>query len=317
MGTKLITSRAIIGILLYELSQVKPPKWVSQISPTPFKSNSSEEEYAGLGMPPVMREWVGGRQAKGFSDKNITVKNKHFEATLKVLAQELRRDKTGQLRLSIGGLADRTNSHWASLLSTLIINGASGDCFDGKKFFATNHAMGKSGAQSNSISCDISAYPIPATAHGSTTNPSVEELALAILEAIQKILSYKDDQGEPINEDAMSFQVQVPITFYTAAAAAVAVPTFATGATNVIKSTNFNIEIVPNPRLTFTTQFVVFRTDGRLKPFILQEEEAVTVKAIAEGSELEFETGEHHYGVEAWRNVAYWAWYYSCLVTLA
>ena len=48
--------------------------------------------------------------------------------------------------------ADRTVSHWASLLSTLIVNGESATCYDEQYFFDTDHSEGESGTQSNVIS---------------------------------------------------------------------------------------------------------------------------------------------------------------------
>jgi phage major head subunit gpT-like protein len=38
-----------------------------------------------------MRNWVGGRQAKGFTTNGLTIENKHFEATLEIPLVDLRR----------------------------------------------------------------------------------------------------------------------------------------------------------------------------------------------------------------------------------
>jgi phage major head subunit gpT-like protein len=72
-----------------------------------------------------------------------------------------------------------------------------------------------------------------------------------------------------------------------------------------------------NPRLTWTTDFAIFRTDGRSKPFILQEEEGVTVQAIAEGSEEEFRNNRHLYGVKRICNVGYGLWQHAARCTLS
>src|SRR5690606_24399057 len=113
-----------------------------------------------------------------------------------------------------------------SLLSTLLLNGASSLGYDGSYFFATDHSEGSSGTQSNKISVDISG--LPAQVHGSTTAPSVEEMQQAILAGIAKMLSFKDDQGEPMNENAQRFLVVVPVGLYLVAVAAVS--TIATAA---------------------------------------------------------------------------------------
>jgi phage major head subunit gpT-like protein len=81
-------------------------------------------------------------------------------------------------------------------------------------------------------------------------------------------------------------------------------------------SSDFQIIPVANPRLTWTAQFAVFRTDGLVKPFIRQEAQAVEIAAVAEGSELEFNERKHRYGVSTKRNVGYGYWQHACLVTM-
>ena len=314
MSLKTLGSRAIIGAFYEALAQNTGAAWIDQISML-FQSDQEMESYKWLGMSPAMREWVGGRNAKGFRANGFDVKNKHFEATVEVLLQDLRRDKTGQTLIRIQELADRTNAHWASLGASLILNGAAGLCYDGQYFFSASHAEGSSGTQSNSISIDISA--LPAQVHGITTAPSAEEMAHCIYQAIAQIVSFKDDQGEPMNENAQSFVVTVPVSLMMAANTAVSADTFASGADNTLKKSGFRISVAASPRLaTWTANFAVFNTDGRVRPIIRQEEEPVRLAVIAEGSELEFKESKHQYGVDAWRNVAYGYWQKACLVTM-
>jgi phage major head subunit gpT-like protein len=311
-----LSSRAIIGEYFRRLEQ-GAATWATQLS-NYFQSDQAGEDYKWLGMSPAMREWVGGRMAKGLRDSAYTIRNKPFESTLEISIDDLRRDKTGQIMVRIGEQVDRANAHWARLLSTLIIAGESTACYDGELYFDTDHAEGSSGSQSNDLSVDISALPLPATAHGSTTAPAPEELMHAILEGAQAILGFKDDQGEPMNENARQFLVMVPTTFWKAAIAAVGSPNLAQGATNIITSADgFGFQVQVNPRLTWTEKLAVFRTDGNVKPFIRQEEVPVEVSAIAEGSELEFNERVHRYGLYASGNVGYGYWQQSCLVTLA
>jgi len=314
MGIKSLGSRAIIGTFYEALSQNTGSAWIDEISML-FQSNQELETYKWLGQAPVMREWVGGRNAKGFRENGFDVRNKHFEATEEILLQDLRRDKTGQTLIRIQDMADRTNSHWASLGATLILNGAAGLCYDGQYFFSTTHAEGNSGTQANSISIDISA--LPAQVHGSVASPSAEEMAMCIYKAIAQIVAFKDDQGEPMNENAKNFVVLVPIDYMMAANTAVTAGAFAGGADNTLKKSGFSIKVVPSVRFaTWTDKFAKRTTDGRVRPIIRQEEEPVRLAAIAEGSELEFKEAKHQYGVDAWRNVAYGYWQKACLVTM-
>ncbi|HYD29198.1 Mu-like prophage major head subunit gpT family protein [Brevundimonas sp.] len=307
MSAKGLSSRAIIG-RFYQTLEQSTASWVDSLSMF-FTSDQAGEEYKWLGQSPAMREWVGGRNAKGFRENGLTITNKHYEATIEIQVSEMRRDKTGQVMVRIDELAERANSHWASLCSALILNGAAGVCYDGQYFFDTDHAEGNSGTQSNSIAYNV----------GSATEPTTEEMQKAIFKAIAQILSFKDDQGEPMNENARTFLVMVPMGLYEAAQAAVTAPLVGSGASNTLgelAKKGFKIEVEGNVRLTWTDKFAVFRTDGRVKPFIRQQETEVDLKVKAEGSEFEMDNDAHQYGVDSWRNVGYGYWQHACLVTL-
>src|SRR5688572_17707310 len=118
MSAKGLSSRAIIGEFYDRLAAKTGMEWIDDLSML-FTSDQESETYKWLGMAPAMREWIGGRQAKGFRENGLTIINKDFEATLEVLVKELSRDKTGQILVRIREMADRANTHWASLLSTL------------------------------------------------------------------------------------------------------------------------------------------------------------------------------------------------------
>lgn len=318
MGAERLSSRAIIGEYYKTLEQDIGSSWVGQVTNL-FTSDQASEEYAWLGQVPTFREWIGGRQAKGFRENGILIPNKHFEATIEVLVRELRRDKTGQVLARIRELASRTNAHWASLLSTLLINGEATVCYDGQFFFDTDHVDGDSGSQSNDLAVNLQALPVQV--HGVGTAPSVEELQLAVTTAIQSIVTFKDDQGEPWNENARSFLVLLPVALWSIGSRALYVPSDTPGPTQTTlagpRAAGFGVSFAANARLTDATKFYVFRTDSEIKPLIRQEETQPVVKAIAEGSELEFKEDKHQYGVDAWRNVAYGLWQHSALVTMS
>lgn len=311
MGAASLSSRAIIGEFYATLEQDLGQSWIAGTS-NMFDSNQESETYKWLGMAPAMREWVGSRHAKGFRENGLTIVNKTYEGTLEVLVDEIRRDKTGQVMVRVRELAQRTNAHWAKLLSDLLIAAESTACYDGQYFFDTDHSEGDSGSQSNDITSDIT----------TTTAPTGGEMETAILKSIEAMLAFKDDQGEPMNENARTFTVMVPVPFMSAAAAAIGseiIVDSSTSRTNRILTMGqlggFSISLAVNARLTWTTKFATFRTDAETKALIRQEEEGVTVDAIAEGSELEFNERKHRYGVKAIRNVGYGYWQRACLTT--
>lgn len=310
------SSRAIIGSFYETLAGTAPEPWVPRIA-LRIDSNQSSEDYKWLGMAPVMREWVGGRAAQGFRTNGINVANKVFEATVEVDIDDVRRDKTGQIMERVNDLPGRAQQHRSSLLSALIVAGDSTACYDGQYFFDTDHSEGDSGTQSNSITHDISDNTGSSEFGGTSTAPSALTIQRGTLAAIQKIMGFKDDKGEPLNAGIVNFELHVPVPFMAAALEALKLPLIGQNNANLLAQQNqFNIIPVINPRLTWTTKFAVFNTDGRTKPFIEQVEQDITLDAIAEGSETEIKERKHLYTCTRIGNVAYGMWQKACLVTL-
>ena len=315
MDQSLLSSRAIRGMYFLRLEADLGMGWMDGVS-NAFSSDQASETYNFLGQSPAMREWVAGRQAKGFSGNGLTIVNKHYEATIEVSKRDARRDKTAQLSARMSDFADRAQTHWASLLSALLIAAPSTVCYDGQYFFDTDHAEGLSGTQDNDITVDISA--LPAAVHGVVTAPSVEEMQQSILKGIAQILSFKDDQGEPMNENARSFVVIVPVGLYLTAVAAVGALTTAALQNNLNPNiiAGLTVSIQMNARLTWTDSFAIFRTDSPIKGLIRQTEQEVELKSKAEGSEFEFDNDAWQFGIDAWRGVGYGFWQRACYVTM-
>lgn len=308
-----LTRRDITGEFYKTLEQSLGASWIEALS-MKFNSDQDSETYNWIGQSPAMREWVGGRLAKGFREDGFTVENKHYEATLEILIRELRRDKSGQAMVRIRNLAERANAHWASLLSAKIAAGEASTCYDGQYYFDTDHSEGDSGTQSNDITVDIST--LPASVHGSTTAPSVEEFQGTAIQAIQQILSFVDDRGEPMNELAQNFLVMVPTSLWITASQAFKVPV-GTDIQSLVPA-NLNISVVANARLdsTWTDRFPVFRTDGSASAMIRQQETEVNLLMKWLDSEYAFDNDAVQVGIDTWRNVDYGFWQNSCLATM-
>jgi phage major head subunit gpT-like protein len=316
MDQSLLSSRAIMGMYFARLETDPGLAWLNGVSNL-FTSDQASETYNFLGQSPAMREWIGGRHAKGFSGQGITIVNKHYEATIEVSKRDARRDKTPQIQARIEEFADRAVTHWASLVSTAILAAPSTVCYDGQFYFDTDHSEGASGTQSNDISVDISALPGAGT-DNTPSAPNITQMQLAIFAGIKSILSFKDDRGEPMNENARRFLVMVPVGLYDKAVAAVSA--IVTGAL----MQNFNpsvlaglvVDVQMNARLTWTDSFAVFRTDSPIKGLIRQTEQEAELKAKAEGSEFEFDNDAWQFGIDAWRGVGYGYWQRACYVTM-
>ena len=317
MDQSALGSRAIRGMYFARMEQ--PSIGWYDMAANKFDSDQSSETYKFLGFSPAMREWIGGRNAKGFRDNGLTIENKLFESTIEIAVRDARRDKTGQIRARVDEHVMRAETHWGSLLSTLILNGASTVCYDGQYFFDTDHTEGENTtSQSNSITVDISAVP-GAGSDNTVSNPNAAQAQQAVMQAITAIVNFKDDRNEPMNEGASQFLVMTPPNLYVPILGALSpVATMAMQQNlNPNAMSRFRVDVESNARLSsWTDKFVVFRTDSPLKALIRQEEYPVQLKEKAEGSEFEFDNNAWQFGLDASRNVGYGYWQRACLVTM-
>lgn len=299
MSAQDLGSQEIIGRMFLRLRN-GPMSWVMRIA-MKIDSDRETERHRWLGMSPAMREWVGGRLAVSLRSFGIDITNLDYEATIEVLVREMRREAVSQLVPRINSLVDRAMAQPARLLSTDIINGESLLSYDGFYLFDTARSEGDSGSWANLLSIDISGLPVQVA--GATTRPSPEEASQVIMQCIETMYGFNDDRGEPINELARNFLVMTPVSLYGSFLAGASLQTFAGAGQSVLaplRERGITIEVVPNPRLTFTESVVVARADAMedgVAPFILQEEVPIEVAAKAEGSEYEFDNKAHQYGV--------------------
>ncbi|WP_027833833.1 Mu-like prophage major head subunit gpT family protein [Maritalea myrionectae] len=301
---KAISSQAVIAMMMSRLD-TGSTSWVDECA-MKVSSNEASEDYGWLGAVPAMSEFVNSRSPAEIKEYSFSLANKDFDNSITFKKKDMRRDKTGMIRLRVNDLVSRAEDLPASLISKLIMNGASSPCYDGQYFFDTDHPT-KGGVQSNSISVTAA----------TGTSPTVSEFEDAVLKAIEAILGFKDEHGEPINQSASQFTIQVPIAMMGAALKAVNAVLGEGGKSAVLPSLQgeFQIKIVPNARLTWSDSFVLYRTDSEVKPFIIQEEEPIEPWAIGDGTEHEVKEKEHLYGVDWAGNVGYGQWSGAVKVT--
>src|SRR5512137_1385485 len=125
-----LTSRAVIGRFYRRLEEYAQSAWWTRLA-MHFASNQESETYRWLGMVPQVRQWVGGRQVRPLRSSGLTIVNKTWESTIRVDADEQRRDKTGQVLVRINELARRVATHPNKLLTTLIAGGETTAGYDG------------------------------------------------------------------------------------------------------------------------------------------------------------------------------------------
>lgn len=303
-----ISDKAVIGYILQDLDGATKNSWAGLLA-NRFNSTTASELYTGLGNAPLMREWVGAKLAKQLKEYPFRIDNKDWESTLEVAVRDLQRDKTGQLMMKTAQLAMRTAEHEEKLLSQLIDGGDGttyGTAYDSQNYFSDTHSVGNSGTMDNNVGYDVT----------TTTAPTSVEMSAAIMQSIQTLYGFKDDTGEPSNQNETSFVIMVPTTFWSAAITAVTKDRLSANTDNPLLNIGLSLKVVQNPRLTWTTKFATFAVGGATKPLIIQEENPPSVEVLGEGSDWRFHNKSHLYSVIKSGNVGYGRFDKAVLTTL-
>lgn len=112
-------------------------------------STGASENYNWIGDIPVMEEWTGDRPHSGLRLEGYELENKEWATGLIMKANDIEDDRLGMLSPRINGLVRAYGIHVFEKALELIETGDALTCYDGKRFFATNHAEGSSGTQIN------------------------------------------------------------------------------------------------------------------------------------------------------------------------
>ncbi len=305
----LLSQAGVKALILEGYDTSLAGSWVGMLT-NRYDSMRATETYTGTGNVAPMREWIGPKQVIPIGKGSFTVSNKDWESTIQLEEKDLRRDGTGQLASKVGEFTQRGAQHYEKILSALINTadaGTVGLAFDGQYFFDTDHAFGSSGTINNDITFDVA----------TTTAPTPTEMVDAILASIQALYGFHDDQGEPSNGGAKNFMVMVPTTFMSAAQTAENVQFLTSGVSNrLLGSKGVNIQVVVNPRLTWTTAFAVFATDRATKPFLIQEEVAPYIESTVRGGDFWFANHAEQHSIVSSDNVWFQRYDGAILCTL-
>jgi hypothetical protein len=295
--------RALLGLFRQTLQSV-PIGPLRQALCLHVDTKNSSERLSMLGMPPAMREWIGGRQARELRRDEITVELKKYEDTLEFALEDLDYDNTGQLVERIREFGQKAEDHWASLIIAKLLLATAETGYDNQYFFDTDHSHGDSGTMLNLLAAAQVTELNVATAAA----PTADEAASALLGAVEYMASYLDDQGEPCNEMARNFMVVGPINLMNAFDLAISknLLNTATGAhDNPIKALKYSFSTFFTPRLTGTTVFYVFRTDASTKSFITMDRGGVTDSMKGRDSDFCFDNDAVQIGIKAERALTY------------
>jgi phage major head subunit gpT-like protein len=268
-------------------------------------SNADQENYPWLGYAPKMREMVGSKVAKPIPSFDWTIKNKKWEATVAIDYETRKYGKLGAVQAVLGNLGQKARNFQQSLLSDLVINGATATCYDSQYFFDTDHT--DPGAvyttnQSNYL-----------TSAATAALPTDTEMYTACAAMIDALHGFKDNEGDPVMPAMGAKLVLMVPPLYKTVAERIATQSQITGPVGNVLQGAFEVRV--NPWLTAPTtsdgRCYMFNASGARKPFIYQVAEDVTLEDNL-GGDYEFMTKDAYFSSFGYFNVGYGDWRYVC-----
>ena len=270
---------------------------------TRVASTLAEEKFRWLGSFPLVREWGGGRVATGLRAESYDAAIQKYELTLAIDRDAIDDDQTGQIRLRIGEMAAYAATHKDYLIGQLLLNGATTGyvAYDGATYFSTTHESGDSGAQDNDITVTVT----------SATNPTTDDLKLAIKSAIQQMLGYLDDFGKSVRLTPTGLVLAVPAALYFTMLEAIQA-SVVTQTSNVLQGA---ARVLAIPELNGQpTEFYLLKTNKQPRPFVFVDRMPIEFKL--DDSKV-FSDEMYYAGVRARYTMIYGEWRHAVKVTIA
>lgn len=237
-------------------------------------------DYSWLGQFPTMREWIGDRVIEDLTAHKYTIAKKRFEATIEVDRDYILYDNLGVMKPAVQELARGSKSHYDE--NTFGLLEANGNCYDGKKFFATTHVMG-----------------------GVTyKNKATDKLSMqSLFDKRADMMKIKGEKGKPLG--IKPNLLLVPPALEQKALEIIKAETI-DGTTNIAKGL---VEILVVPHLTSDTGWYLMDASRAIKPIIMQKNRPITFTAMDNpNDEAVFMRAAFRYGVDAEHNSGYGLW---------
>lgn len=116
---------------------------------TEVTSTKASEDYGWLGDTAELIEWKGERTPKALREYGFSLRNKKYEASIKVDQDAIDDDQYGQIVMRVTGMGGGAKRSYDRQLASVIQAGRTTVCYDGQNFFDTDHQEGNSPTQVN------------------------------------------------------------------------------------------------------------------------------------------------------------------------
>ena len=260
-------------------------------------SSAASETYAWFGEVPQMEELKDQVKYSGFSEATYSITNKEFASGIKVRRAEVMDDQIGIIMTRVRQLADRATKFPLKQLFDLMNNAQSatlGLGYDGVAFFHDAHpARGKQTAAQDNLLAG--------------SGVTVAALKTDIGTAIKQMKSFKDEANEPFHELIDPRQLVI-----VCGPELEQVMREAMNAAIISQTSNLLVgqvgELIVNQRFTGTNDWDLLYTGDAIKPFVLQEREALSFTEQTDGDDDSFDRLVWKYRAYRRGNAGYGMW---------
>lgn len=294
----MIVSRESITALFINLKttfnrafEAAPSDWVDTAMLVP--SGSGQNDYKWLSNFPRMKKWIGDKVIKQLEAFTYTIVNDDWEATVEVDRNDLEDDNLGIYapQAQMAGFSARQLPD--EIVSDLKNNAFANLCYDGQYFYDSDHSV--AGASVSNLGT--------AALSAATTAAAAASYGAARL----AIMSFKDDEGRPLN--LIPDLLEVPPALEATAKLLLESDKLTDQSPNPYRGT---ARIKINPRLTSSTAWFLHVTSLPVKPFVYQERKApVFVEQTDMNNDNVFMRKKYRFGAEARAAGGYAFWQMS------
>lgn len=308
-----LTAAGVTTQYIDRLRNISLPPWLQELT---YFDDTSMSYVQGYPIPEGqlgdLEETPAGSEA-GFTSvaiKNVTVPNKRHTTGFMCDRQWLNNPQNTAAILDQSGRSlEAVQKFWVKRALNVINNGESTVTSerDSKYFFATDHIIGDVTGVSNLSTISLAA--LGAAVSGTPSNPSPEDVALLVTEAIVNMMLIKNGNGDEdyVNANNNVFRALFPLKWMGAATKAFGDIMSAQFIASVLSKLGVNqvstempemvVKYSCLPGLTATDAFYVFPTDTTEKP-IVRRQTKMSVEEFGYDSEFARGTGMAKWLVE-------------------
>ena len=256
----MLVNKANLAIVFINLKTIfnnafaaAPAQWNETAMLVP--SGSSQNDYNWLSAFPRMKKWVGEKAIKSLEAFRYSIVNNDWEATVEVDRNHIDDDQLGIYapQAQMAGFSAKQLPD--EIVADLKNNAFTSLCYDGQYFYDTDHPVaGASVSNKLTVALSAASQAAAAASYGA---------------ARIAIMSFKDDEGRPLN--LIPNVLEVPPALEATANLLVMSDKLADDTPNPYKGT---ARVLVNPRLTSSTAWFLHVTSMPVKPFVYQERKA-------------------------------------------